>query len=120
MGEPVRYARTSGRGDPVGSVNPTRSKVEQGTWAARPALGNERHPQVDRLDGWPPIPHQGVDRIPPTGRLTVTYLSELGLFGNGSSSVCATCDKAQERLVHAGGFLAVGPEVPVCVQRQHG
>jgi len=36
-GETVRQERTSGRGDPVGSANPTRSKAEQGGWAARPA-----------------------------------------------------------------------------------
>lgn len=27
--------------------------------------------QVDRADGWPPNPQPRVDRIPPTGRLTV-------------------------------------------------
>jgi hypothetical protein len=54
MGERVRYERTSDRGDPDGSVNPTRSKVEQGAWAARPVPGNGYHPQVDRSDGWPP------------------------------------------------------------------
>ena len=31
-------------------------------------------PQVDRTDGWPPRPPRRLDRIPPTGRLTVTWL----------------------------------------------
>ena len=40
-------------------------------------LSKGRVPQVDRLDGWPPTlsaSHRGgeLDRIPPTGRLTVT------------------------------------------------
>jgi len=30
-GETVRQERTSDRGDPVGSVNPTRSKAKRGT-----------------------------------------------------------------------------------------
>jgi hypothetical protein len=34
-GETVRQERTSARGDPGGSANPTRSKAEQGR-AARP------------------------------------------------------------------------------------
>jgi len=39
----VRQERTSGRGDPVGSANPTRSKAKRGTWAARP-LREEQSP----------------------------------------------------------------------------
>ena len=31
---------------------------------------------MDRSDGWPPNPRQRVDRIPPTGRLTVTTPAE--------------------------------------------
>ena len=59
------------RGDSVGSVNPTRSKVKRGTRAARPS-GRPDSPQVDRSDGWPPILRiiPGGDRTPPTGRLT--------------------------------------------------
>ncbi len=50
----MRQERTSGRGDPVGYVNPTRSKAKRGTWVARPP--SEGSPQVGRLDGWPPAP----------------------------------------------------------------
>jgi len=35
-GERVRQERTSDRGDPIGSANPTRSKAKQRAWAARP------------------------------------------------------------------------------------
>ena len=37
-GETVRQERTSGRGDPAGLVNPTRSKAKRGKRAARPPL----------------------------------------------------------------------------------
>jgi hypothetical protein len=61
-GETVRQERTSARGDPGGSANPTWSKVK--TWEGGPP-----NPQVDRIDGWPPIRvRQGPDdRIPLTG-----------------------------------------------------
>ena len=55
-GETVPQERTSGRGDPAGSVNPTRSKAKRGTWAARPPASNVGSPQVGRIDGWPPVP----------------------------------------------------------------
>jgi hypothetical protein len=69
-GETVRQERTSDGGDPAGSVNPTRSKAKRGKWAARPLLRG-RVPQVGRSDGWPPKLLRELDRIPPTGRLTV-------------------------------------------------
>ena len=49
-------------------------------------LPRGRVPQVGRSDGWPPTlsaSHRGgePDRIPPTGRLTVTAAPLLGLLG---------------------------------------
>jgi hypothetical protein len=43
-GEKVRQERTSGRGDPAGSVNPTRSKAKRGRRAARPVPEKGRSP----------------------------------------------------------------------------
>ena len=43
-GERVRQERTSGRGDPAGSVNPTRSKAKRGKWVARPPPEREGSP----------------------------------------------------------------------------
>jgi hypothetical protein len=41
-GETVRQERTSARGDPGGSVNPTRSKAKRGNgWPARRLLGGD-------------------------------------------------------------------------------
>jgi hypothetical protein len=39
------------------------------------ALRERGSPQVDRTDGWPPKPLWRLDRIPPTGRLTVNLVS---------------------------------------------
>src|SRR6202034_3277563 len=43
-------------------------RVENGLLAR---LSRGRVPQVGRSDGWPPKLLRGLDRIPPTGRLTV-------------------------------------------------
>ena len=43
-GEKVRQERTSGGGDPAGSVNPTRSKAKRGRRAARPVPEKGRSP----------------------------------------------------------------------------
>ena len=43
-GETVRQERTSDGGDPVGSVNPTRSKAKRGKRAARPPPEREGSP----------------------------------------------------------------------------
>ena len=43
-GERVRQERTSGGGDPAGSVNPTRSKAKRGRRAARPVSEKGRSP----------------------------------------------------------------------------
>jgi hypothetical protein len=69
-GETVRQERTSDGGDPVGSVNPTRSKAKRGKGLLA-RLPKGRVPQVGRSDGWPPKLLRELDRIPPTGRLTV-------------------------------------------------
>ena len=55
-GETVRYERTRDRGDPVGSVNPTRSKVETGVRTARPVSLVDTAPRwTAQMDGHPTL-----------------------------------------------------------------
>ena len=69
-GETVRQERTSGPGDRTGSVNPTRSKAKRGTRAARPPREGQSPGRPRR---WMATHASSrLDRIPPTGRLTVT------------------------------------------------
>ena len=84
-GETVRQERTSARGDPGGSANPTRSKAEQGT-DARPVPPRRHTPQVGRIDGWPPRRLRATHRTPPTGRLTVHIASEQDFWPESASS----------------------------------
>jgi hypothetical protein len=82
-GQNVRSERTCTRATPAGSVNPTPSLVKRGRWAARPVPERERSP--GRPLRWMATPAfclssgQGPDRIPPTGRLTVTQPTALNL-----------------------------------------
>ena len=58
-GATVRQERTSARGDPGGSVNPTRSKARQGEGGPSdkdPRVGRWSRRATAGREGWPPTP----------------------------------------------------------------
>jgi hypothetical protein len=60
-----------------------------------------RVPQVGRSDGWPPKLLRELDRIPPTGRLTVTIATAWGFADHDLSSPAERSGAAPEKR-HAG------------------
>jgi hypothetical protein len=58
-----------------------KPRPEQGqvrVWVSRPGHQSVTQPLVGRIDGWSPRRREALDRIPPTGGLTVTHPQAAG------------------------------------------
>jgi len=124
----VRQERTSARGDPGGSANPTRSKVERGS--SEPCAGARGRParclRVDRTrppatvvpDGWPSPGARSRYRTRLIGRLVPHTSSDLRRYFSTTRSVRRSTENGVDRLSRL--VLGVRPEVRVRVQRLGG